>query len=156
MRWVFPKIMVPPNHPFVHRVFHYKPSILGGTPYFWKHPDMFGSFSFWGGWGHVRLCRWQTWPGPCKLQCRRVGLGDHEGSQLEIGWQTWMVFHTTLPETNIFAPENRPFAPKGNEKVFQPSIFRGENVSFREGIFLYISIFNQKKWSRMKKTLHGF
>ena len=21
--WVFPKIMVPPNHPFVHRVFHY-------------------------------------------------------------------------------------------------------------------------------------
>ena len=31
--WVFPKIMVPPNHPFVHRVFHYKPSILG-YPYF--------------------------------------------------------------------------------------------------------------------------
>ena len=27
--WVFPKIMVSPNHPFVHRVFHYKPSILG-------------------------------------------------------------------------------------------------------------------------------
>ena len=24
-------------------------------------------------------------------------------------------------------------APKGNEKVFQPSIFRCENVSFREG-----------------------
>ncbi len=35
--WVFPKIGVPPNHPFVHRVFHYKPSILG-YPYFWKHP----------------------------------------------------------------------------------------------------------------------
>ena len=32
------------------------------------------------------------------------------------------------------APENRPFAPKGNEKVFQPSIFRGKlAVSFREG-----------------------
>ncbi len=27
----------PSNHPFVHRVFHYKPSILG-YPYFWKHP----------------------------------------------------------------------------------------------------------------------
>ena len=26
-------------------------------------------------------------------------------------------------------------APKGNEKVFQPSIFRCENVSFREGIY---------------------
>ena len=38
--WVFPKIMVPPNHPFGHRVFHYKPSILG-YPYFWKHPFMF-------------------------------------------------------------------------------------------------------------------
>ena len=25
-------------------------------------------------------------------------------------------------------------APKGNELVFQPSIFRCENVSFREGI----------------------
>ena len=36
----------------------------------------------------------------------------------------------TLPGTNI-APENRP---KPNRKVvFQPSIFRGENVSFREG-----------------------
>ena len=36
--WVFPKIVVPPNHPFVHRVFHYKPSILG-YPYFWKYPS---------------------------------------------------------------------------------------------------------------------
>ena len=27
--WVFPKIMVSPDHPFVHRVFHYKQSILG-------------------------------------------------------------------------------------------------------------------------------
>ncbi len=35
---MFPKIGVnPPNHPFVHRVFHYKPSILG-YHYFWKHP----------------------------------------------------------------------------------------------------------------------
>ena len=33
----------------------------------------------------------------------------------------------------VKAPENRPRAPKGNEKVFQPSIFRGEHVSFREG-----------------------
>ena len=31
--WMFPKIVVPPNHP----IFHYKPSILG-YPYFWKHP----------------------------------------------------------------------------------------------------------------------
>ena len=29
----------PPNHPFVHRVFHYKPSILGGKiPLFLETP----------------------------------------------------------------------------------------------------------------------
>ena len=27
--WVFPKIGVPPNHPYVHRVFPYKPFIFG-------------------------------------------------------------------------------------------------------------------------------
>ena len=27
--WVFPKIVVPPNHPFAHRVWNYKPSTLG-------------------------------------------------------------------------------------------------------------------------------
>ena len=35
--WVFPKPVVPPNHPLKNRVFHYKPSILG-YHYFWKHP----------------------------------------------------------------------------------------------------------------------
>ena len=44
---MFPKIVVPPNHPLKNRVFHYKPSILG-YPYFCKHPngtkrkDMYG------------------------------------------------------------------------------------------------------------------
>ena len=37
----FQKIGVPPNHPFVHRVFHYKPSVLG-YHYFLKHPYVFG------------------------------------------------------------------------------------------------------------------
>ena len=33
--WVFPKIMVPPNHPFVHRVFHYfHHPFWGPTPVF--------------------------------------------------------------------------------------------------------------------------
>ena len=27
--WMFPKIVVPPNHPLKNRVYHYKPSILG-------------------------------------------------------------------------------------------------------------------------------
>ena len=34
----FQKIMVPPNHPFFNRVFHYKPSILGYS-YFWKQTN---------------------------------------------------------------------------------------------------------------------
>ena len=33
---MFPKIVVPPNHPLKNRVFHHKPSILG-YPYFWNH-----------------------------------------------------------------------------------------------------------------------
>ena len=41
--WMFPKIWEnPPNHPFVHRVFHYTHSILGvkQIPLFlgWKNP----------------------------------------------------------------------------------------------------------------------
>ena len=35
--WMFPKIVVSPNHPFVNRVFHYKPSSLG-NPYFLETP----------------------------------------------------------------------------------------------------------------------
>ena len=42
-----------------------------------------------------------------------------------------MQFANALPETNI-APENK--APHYERIVFQPSIFRGEHVSFREGI----------------------
>ncbi len=38
MMWVFPKIMVPPNHPLKNRVFHYKPSILGVFPLFLETP----------------------------------------------------------------------------------------------------------------------
>ena len=41
----------PPNHPFLIRVFHYKPSILG-YPYFWKHPHIYRiCFSF-----HTKYC----------------------------------------------------------------------------------------------------
>ena len=44
LRWMFPKIAVPPYHPF-YKVFHYKPSILG-VPYSWKHPDVLRFFQF--------------------------------------------------------------------------------------------------------------
>ena len=35
-------------------------------------------------------------------------------------------FFLSLPETNMFAPENTPIAPKGKSFVFQPFIFRGK------------------------------
>ena len=76
--WMFPKIVVPPNHHF-NRVFHYKPSILG-YPYFWKHPYVWAAglaFSLWesGNW----LARYLTFregriigrQGPTKA-CLRV------------------------------------------------------------------------------------
>ena len=37
--WVFPFMGEPRNHPFVHRIFPYKPSILWGTPIY-RNPHM--------------------------------------------------------------------------------------------------------------------
>ena len=42
-------------------------------------------------------------------------------------------FFVTLPETNSSHLKIGLNAPKGNGLVFQPSIFRCENLSFREG-----------------------
>ena len=42
-------------------------------------------------------------------------------------------FQKKLPETNMFAIENRPCPQKEMNHVLQPSIFR-DDVSFREGI----------------------
>ena len=42
--WVFPRIGVQyPQIMNFNRVFHYKPSILGAHPHFWKHPCVFSS-----------------------------------------------------------------------------------------------------------------
>ena len=35
LKWWYPQII------YFNRVFHYKPSILGFSPYFWKHPYSF-------------------------------------------------------------------------------------------------------------------
>ena len=45
--WVFEKNMgKPPNHPIVHRVFHYfHHPFWGFSPYFWKHPSIQGIVS---------------------------------------------------------------------------------------------------------------
>ena len=53
------------------------------------------------------------------------------------GLKIGKIIHS-LKLTNI-APENRP-GPK-RKLIFQPSIFRGGNVSFREGICLQLGAY---------------
>ena len=64
-------------------------------------------------------------PGGCKQGCLVV----HQDELLLI---------TRHLKLTFFAPENGQAFPKGNEKVFQASIFRGDNVSFRECILIII------------------
>ena len=85
--------------------------------------------SFFGG-GHIVLqrfvhvrCHFQ--PLPTKLVFAYFDRGSHEF------WDETRF--NTLPETNGKTHLKTGRNPKGNEKVFQPSIFRCENVSFREG-----------------------
>ena len=60
----------------------------------------------------------------------------------------------SLPETNSkFAPENRP-GPKKETIVFQPSIFRGENVSFR-GVLMNLGLTGEKNISNILRLIHG-
>ena len=49
--WAFPRIMVPPNHPFVHRVFHH-----------FHHP-------FWGFYPYVWFNTHMEWQVPTQLWC---------------------------------------------------------------------------------------
>ena len=40
--WRFPKIGLPPNHPFIDRIFHEINHPFWGTPHFWKPPYQCG------------------------------------------------------------------------------------------------------------------
>ena len=60
--WVFPKIMVPPNHP--SRVFHYKPSILG-VPLFLETPIYIIYYIYVyliQNWNHENTVQWTKTP----------------------------------------------------------------------------------------------
>ena len=64
--WVFPKIMVSPNHPLVHRVFHYfhhpfwGTTIFGNTCiYHWTHQDDYTSLG--GGNSNIYFMSIPTW-----------------------------------------------------------------------------------------------
>ena len=63
----------------------------------------------------------------------------------------WVELHS--PETNMTSPLKIGLnAPKGNEKVFQPPIFRGKiAVSFREGTHLK-NRRGQSNWVHLPST----
>ena len=64
---------------------------------------------------------------------------------------TWTTTENSSKGTG-FLPENRPFHPKGNEKVFQPSIFRCY-VCFREGIiFKRFRHLKARQFDELKKV----
>ena len=71
--------MVPPNHPFLTAVFHYKPSILGYS-YFWKH-----TYGFCKHGHHVASLRLSSRPPHCCLLT--VGCKDlHPGNVMVKSW----------------------------------------------------------------------
>ena len=60
---------------------------------------------------------------------------------------------STVSHFNITvkAPENRPFAPNGHSiLVFQPSIFQGQAVTFREGKSLITPFWNSLRWNGLQ------
>ena len=46
IKWVFPKRMVPPNHPFQKRVFHYFHHLFWGSPIFGNIHISFSTFTY--------------------------------------------------------------------------------------------------------------
>ena len=89
--------------------------------------------------------------------CHSGGVGDHRGPLVGarlladlgpsgVGFPLSAVQRVlpSLKLTAIFGPENRPFAPKRKrESIPLPSIFRGENVSFRSVNFWALHISGQ-------------
>ena len=85
----------------------------------------------------VRLAFFVVWRCLVLLFLSQAVASTHEGSNRrtkEMFALMLCVWVSTLPWNQQFAPENRPFAPKGKYLVFEPFIFRCKlAVSFREG-----------------------
>ena len=117
-----PKIMVPenpPNHPFVHRVFHYKPSILE------ENPPIFGNIQISFLFGPLGIYRWDSMAVcVCTLSQEPSDLKWHQHrGNFEVGER--------LPSLKlIFSPLKMMVSNR--TLLFQGSVFRGY-VSFREG-----------------------
>ncbi len=109
-----PKIGVPPNHPMVNRVFHYKPSILG-YPYFWKHPNL----HWWIVKSKIRVDSWK----------------DHHSHESWSSWSSSFSTSVTLCESPVNMPTdmsacNLPFQ---QTNCMQPSIVPDKkNLSSQE------------------------
>ncbi len=92
-KWVFPKMMVPPNHPFVHRVleplFINHPFWVVNSPYLWFNPhfsSLFFVFFFHG-----------------KISCENLGRGSW-------GWWGRFCNATSYREINLchLSSEQKP------------------------------------------------
>ena len=77
-----PRIMgvYPPNHPFVHRVFHDFHHPFWGTTKFWKYPYNPGGPSYWEGTGPYPMSNsWSLAPSPA-TSARDAQRCESEGS----------------------------------------------------------------------------
>ena len=103
--WVFPKIMISPNHPFVHRVFHYfhhpfwgvLPLFLVQHPYpYCVQPGIFIDGMIW--WGSWWLFHWsQLWKkGLSPVAAKGHGLTPQK--KIKMGW---FVRHRWTHKDNI-------------------------------------------------------
>ena len=59
----------------------------------------------------------------------------------------------TLPETNVFAPENRPFYPIGKDRIPTITFSGAFAVSLREGNWLLGLFGGLNSWDPMKKII---
>ena len=78
--WMFPKIVVPPNHPLKNRVFHYfHHSFWGFSHYFWKKPyKKTGFYVFHFGSPRISVPNFDP---ECRMEVYRLGRGStlHQG-----------------------------------------------------------------------------
>ena len=88
-----------PKSSYFNRVFHYKPSILGAHPYFWKHPYSIRNHPFWVRSNHFLEL----------IQPQSFSL-----AMLTFLWLMQLMLFlmkkggVTLPETNVASEKNRP------------------------------------------------
>ena len=74
----------------------------------------------------------------------KLDLGNKQMTQMLLQRSTYIIQVIPSLKLTAKAPEHRPFAPKGNDPL--PTIhFQGRAVSFREGIYTFLTSPSHKK-----------